>query len=231
MELQTPYRSPANAVLAQEATRAFMTRVYGWMFAGLVVSAATSMYASTSETVLNLVAGRPFIGLLVMFAFTWFVGGQLPRLNAQAAGALFLVYASLLGVFLSPIFIVYRLTSITHIFLLSASMFAALSVFGMVTKKDLSGWGTFLFMGLWGIIGAVVVNALWPMPMLSFVAACAGVLVFSGLTAYDTQKLKAFGAEAEASGARGMAVAGALHLYLDFINLFLSLLRLLGSRR
>lgn len=231
MELQTPYRSPVNAVLAQEATRAFMSRVYGWMFAGLAVSGMVSIFAAQSETVLSIVAGQPLIAFGVMFAFTWFVSGRLASMSAQAAGLLFMVYATMLGAFLSPIFLIYQVGSITRIFFLAASMFGALSVFGMVTKKDLSGMATFLFMGLWGIVAAVVINMIWPVPMLSFVAACAGVVVFSGLAAYDTQKLKNFGAEAEASGARGMAVAGALHLYLDFINLFLSLLRLFGGRR
>lgn len=231
MEFQTPYRSPANEVLAQEATRAFMTRVYGWMFGGLLVSGIASVYAARSEQLMGVVFARPFIPFLVMLGFTWFVGPRLAAMTAPVAGALFLAYSAMMGVFLAPIFFVYELGSITSIFTLAAAMFGALSVFGMVTKKDLSGWGTFLFMGAIGYLGMSVFHYFFPSGMLNFLIGCVGVTVFAGLTAYDTQKLKAFGAEAEASGAHGMAVGGALHLYLDFINLFLSLLRLFGNRR
>ncbi len=231
MELQTPYRSPVNQVLAQEASRAFLARVYGWMFAGLAVSGAVSLLATTNETLMMLVIRQPLISLGVMLAFTWFVTPKLAEMSPAAAGGLFMVYASMMGVFLSPIFLVYELGSISRTFFLSATMFGALSIFALKTKQDLSPMRTFLFMGMWGWFALAMIQFFWPSPMLNFLVGCIGVTVFAGLTAYDTQKLKAFGAEAESRGLRGMAIAGALQLYLDFINLFLSLLRLLGNRR
>lgn len=227
----TPYRTEAATALYAEATRAFMNRVYMWMFVGLGITGATAVYVASSEPAFNVVASNYKFFAIGLMVFTWFAGSALLRLSAGAASALFVVYSAALGALLSTIFYIYEIGSISRIFFLSAGMFAALSIYGTVTKKDLSAWRTFLFMGVIGIAAAVAINLFWPTPMLSFVAACAGVLVFSGLAAYDTQKLRQMGAEAEANGARSIAIAGALHLYLDFINLFLSLLRLLGNRR
>jgi len=231
MELQTPYRSPVNQVLAQEATRAFMARVYGWMFGGLLVSGIVSILASQNQTVMGIVLRQPLISLGVMLVFTFFVSPKLAELSPPAAGALFTVYAAMMGVFLAPIFLRYELGSISRVFFLSSTMFGGLSIFALFTKRDLSPMRTFLFMGMWGWFALAMIQFFWPSPMLNFLVGCIGVTVFAGLTAYDTQKLKAFGADAEARGLRGMAVAGALQLYLDFINLFLSLLRLFGNRR
>ena len=141
-------------------------------------------------------------------------------------------YAGLLGVMLSSVFLAYTGASITRVFFISAATFGALSLYGYTTQRDLSGWGSFLFMGLIGIILASLVNLIWPSNMLQFVISVAGVLVFAGLTAYDTQRIKEmYDAMDDATAAGRKAVMGALSLYLDFINLFLMLLRLVGDRR
>jgi len=129
------------------------------------------------------------------------------------------------------LFVVYQLGSVASAFAITAGTFAAMSVYGTVTKKDLSSWGTFLFMGLVGILIAGLVNIFVGSAMLDFIRSCAAVLIFAGLTAYDTQKLRAFHASSGYSSAASLAISGALTLYLDFINLFLNLLRLMGRRR
>jgi len=147
------------------------------------------------------------------------------------AALLFLGYAALTGVTLSGIFFIYSIGSIGVAFLLTAGSFAALSLYGTVTKRDLSAWGTFLFMGLIGVVLASIVQFWWHSPAFSFALSCATVVVFAGLTAYDTQKLRALGAQYAGAGLTSVTIIGALNLYLDFINLFLALLRLFGDRR
>ena len=209
---QQQYEMPASQVLAQESASAFMAKVYRWMVAGLALSAGTAWVVASSNELFSIVRGLylPLVigQLVVVFAFSMLAR----RLNAVLAGAMFLGYSFLSGLTFSAIFFVYNLPSITTAFLVTAGMFGALSLYGTVTKKDLSSWGTFLFMGLIGII-------------------IASVVVFAGLTAYDTQKLREMHASSGYASEGSLAINGALVLYLDFINLFLALLRLLGSRR
>jgi len=232
MEWETPraHSAAVDARAAQQASAAFMSRVYRWMFLGLAITGVTAMATASSELAVGLVARGYVFWVLGMVGFTWAVSASLPRLSASAAGALFIAYSGFLGFVLSVIFLVYQLGSIGRVFFLTAGVFGALSLYGTITKKDLSAWATFLFIGFWGVFGAAMINLFWPNGMLSFVAACMGVIVFAGLAAYDTQKLRALGAVA-GGGTASLAVTGALHLYLDFINLFLSLLRLFGRRR
>lgn len=155
-------------------------------------------------------------------------------MSATTATAVFIAYSALTGLTLSSIFVVYPIGSIANAFLTATGTFLAMSVYGTVTKRDLTGMGNFLMMGLFGIIIASIVNIFLASSMMDFVISCIGVLIFTGLTAYDTQKLRAFGMNAPVDDATAMrrgALLGALELYLDFINLFLMLLRLFGGNR
>ena len=154
------------------------------------------------------------------------------RLSAAAAQGLFWVYAALMGVSLASLGLIYTATSIGQVFFISAGMFGAVSLWGYTTKRDLTGMGSFLFMGLIGLIIASLVNLYFQSGALAWALSVVGVLVFTGLTAYDTQKIKEMYFEADDTATMGRkAVMGALTLYLDFINLFLSMLRLFGDRR
>lgn len=220
-----------SSVLAQESARTFMQRVYWWMSAGLMLTGGIAWTIARSETLFMAVA--PYLrfmifgtlGLVIVFSMI------AHKVSGPIAAAMFLGYAALNGVMFSVLFVVYELGSIASAFVISAGTFGAMSVYGTVTKKDLSGWGSFLFMGLIGIIIAGIVNIFVQSDLLGFVKSCAAVLIFAGLTAYDTQKLRQHHASSGYSSAMSVAVSGALTLYLDFINLFLNLLRLLGRRR
>ena len=225
-----PAYARSGAVTSTDASRAFMVGVYRWMFVGLGVTAGVALLTVSSPALLQMVVRAGWmlwvaqLGLVVVLSF----GAQ--RLNPALAGALFLAYAGLNGLSFSFVFLVYQLGSLGRVFMLTAGTFGALSIYGAVTKRDLSTWGTFLFIGLFGIVMASIVNLIWPAPALTFVLSCASVLVFGGLTAYDNQKLRAWYQESGGANAAGMSINGALRLYLDFINLFLSLLRLFGRR-
>jgi FtsH-binding integral membrane protein len=214
---------------ARASSRTFMNRVYGWMTAGLAVTAGTAFAIATTPAVLHAVMPLMwpifFLQLALVFGFSF----MSQRVSPAVAGLLFMAYALTNGVVFSTLALRYTGASIAGAFLSTGLTFGALSVYGTVTKKDLSAWGTFLFMGLVGVFVASIVNVFLGSGMLSFVLGCAGVLVFAGLTAYDTQKLRSMHAQ---WGDRGnLAINGALQLYLDFINLFISLLRLFGDRR
>jgi FtsH-binding integral membrane protein len=215
----------------------YMAQVYQWMAAGLLLTAAVAWTAAGSETIMTaLFSSRmPTIVLCVlMIGLPIGLQGMLPRLSAGVATLWFLVYSMVMGLALSSIFLVYTGTSIASTFVVTAGMFGAMSLYGTVTKRDLTGLGSFLMMGLIGIILAMLVNLFLQSPALNFVISVIGVLVFTGLTAYDTQKLRAFGENAPAGDATVMrrgVILGSLTLYLDFINLFLMLLRFFGDRR
>ena len=224
-------RAEVSDILVQESQRAFMSRVYGWMFAGLTVTGLVALFAASSEAVLTQVIQWRWPLFFAQLGLAWGLSGMAQRLSGLVAGALFLLYSIITGLTFSVIFLIYTSASISNAFLLTAGTFGAMSIFGTVTKKNLSGWATFLIMGAIGCVIASVVQAIWPNPMLNFVLGCAGVLVFAGLTAYDTQKLREMHAGAGYSSAATLSIVGALKLYLDFINLFISLLRLFGARR
>jgi FtsH-binding integral membrane protein len=228
---QQTARAEVRDVLAQESQRAFMSRVYGWMFAGLSITGLVALFTATSEPVLMQVIQWRWGLFLAQLGLAFTLSGMARRLSGPVAGALFLAYSVLTGLTFSVIFLIYTSASIGNAFLLTAGTFGAMSLFGTVTKKNLSGWATFLIMGAIGCVIASVVQAIWPNPMLNFVLGCAGVLVFAGLTAYDTQKLREMHAGTGYSSAATLSIVGALVLYLDFINLFISLLRLFGDRR
>lgn len=232
MRYQVPgaVTSDAQQGLAQDATRAFMTRVYAWMFGGLMLTAGTAFVVAATpalmQAVLPLFYPLIIAELVLVFAFSFLVH----KVNPVVAALMFLGYAFLNGLTFSVLSLVYTGASIASTFAVTSLMYGGLTVYGATTKKDLSPWRTFLFMGLIGIVLASIVNIFLASGMLNFVLGCAGVLVFAGLTAYDNQKLREMHrAHGDARGT--LAINGALQLYLDFINLFISLLRLFGQRR
>lgn len=207
-------------------------RVFIWMAMGLAITGLTS-YLTFSSNLLYVIAPYMWGLLIAEFALVWAIGGLINRISFSTATILFAVYSAFNGLTLSTIFAVYTMESIASTFLISAGTFAATAFFGYVTKRDLSKMGSILFMALIGLIIAGVVNIFLKSSMLSFVTSIAGVLIFTGLTAWDMQKIKMFFAEAyeDNETVKKYSVLAALNLYLDFINLFLFLLRLLGNRR
>jgi FtsH-binding integral membrane protein len=202
-----------------------------------LLTAAVAWFAAGSETVMALLFGNSLSLILLtvlLIGLPLGLQGMLPRLSAGVATLWFLVYSAVVGLTFSSILLVYTGTSIASTFVITAGMFGGMSLYGMVTKRDLTGIGNFLIMGLWGIILATVVNIFLQSPGLNFVISAVGVLVFTGLTAFDTQKLRGLGENApldDATVMRRGVILGALTLYLDFINLFLMLLRFVGDRR
>lgn len=211
-----------------------MAGVYGWMAAGLAVSMVAAQLTLSVPNVAQLVFGSRFVfyGLLIAeVGLVWYLGARIMTMTTGAAKAGFLAYAALNGVTLSVIFLAYTADSIASVFFVTAGMFGATSAYGYVTKRDLTGFGSFLFMGLIGILIASVVNIFLKSDMVQWVVSVVGVFVFAGLAAYDTQKIKALMGSVDEGRAGNAAVLGALTLYLDFVNLFLMMLRLFGRRR
>lgn len=227
----------ARADAIDEGLRAYMLRVYNYMAIGLaltgVAAFGTFLAAASSPEFAQLIYGSPlrWVIILAPLALVFFLSFRINKMSVSAAQTSFWIYAALVGVSLSSIFLVYTGTSITRVFFITAASFGGLSLFGYTTKRDLSGWGSFLFMGLIGIIIASLVNIWLASSALQFAVSVIGVLVFAGLTAYDTQQIKEMYYEGDSSLVAGRkAVIGALRLYLDFINLFLMLLQLFGNR-
>jgi FtsH-binding integral membrane protein len=220
-----------------EALNAFMRGVYQWMAGGLGLTAITAYLVASSPALIQAIFGNQilFWGLIIAeFGLVMWISAGIGRLSASMASGLFLLYSGLNGVTLSAILLAYTGSSVVGTFVICAGMFGAMSVYGMVTKKDLTSLGSFMFMGLIGIILASVVNIFLRSPGLEFAISGIGVLVFVGLTAYDTQKLKEMGQTApmeDGTAVRRGTILGALTLYLDFINLFLMLLRFFGQGR
>ena len=216
-----------------EGLRRYMLRVYNYMALGIALTGVVAFAVSTSQEALQLIYGTP-LRWVVMFAplaFVMVISFGLHKLSVAVTQVLFWTFAAAMGLSLSYIFMVYTGGSIARVFFITASAFAALSLYGYTTKKDLSGWGTFLFMGLIGIIIASIVNIFVGSSMLHFIISVAGVLVFAGLTAYDTQNIKSeYMVSDSGEVAEKKAISGALRLYLDFINLFIMLLSLFGNR-
>ncbi|MFI3271891.1 MAG: Bax inhibitor-1/YccA family protein [Pseudomonadota bacterium] len=220
-----------------EVTNAYMRGVYRWMTLGLAVTAALAFTVVSSEQLIELLFTNSFllIGLLVVeVGLVMGITAGINRMSGTTASGLFLLYSALNGITLSAILLVYTQAAVFQAFVTTAGMFLAMSVYGSVTKRDLTGMGSFLTMGLFGLIIASIVNIFMQSTMMEFIISAVGVLIFTGLTAYDTQKLKAFGESAPLNDATAMqrgTILGALTLYLDFINLFIMMLRLFGSSR
>lgn len=219
------------------AGSAYIKQVYVWMTIGLTLTGITAMFVSDSQAIKQIVFGSTlaFIILLIaQFGLVIALSAAIHKMSAGMATAIFMFYSLISGVTFSSIFLVYTVESISAAFFTSAGMFLIMSVYGSVTKRDLTSFGSFLFMGLIGIIIASLINIFLKSSTMSFVVSGIGVLVFTGLTAYDTQKLRKLGTEININdtlGTKRMVILGALTLYLDFINLFLMLLQLLGGRK
>ncbi|MFJ1229745.1 Bax inhibitor-1/YccA family protein [Yersinia proxima] len=222
---------------ANSGIQAYMAQVYGWMTCGLLLTAVVAWYAANTPAVMNFIFSSQitFFGLIIaQLGLVFVISGMVNRLSGSMATSLFMLYSALTGLTLSSILIMYTGASIASTFIICAGMFGAMSVYGYTTKRDLSGMGSMLFMGLIGIVLASIVNIWLKSPALMWAVTYIGVLVFVGLTAYDTQKLKNMGAQLDSNDRdnfRKYSIVGALTLYLDFINLFLMLLRIFGNRR
>lgn len=228
----------ADEAVVAAGVQDYMTKVYGWMTAGLGVTAGVSYLVLTSPAVLEVIFANSFVFMLLFIGQLLLVGavsGWAQRMETGVAAAIFLLYSALNGITFSAVFLAYAADSIINVFVTSALAFAALSLFGLTTKRDLSGWGSFLFIGLIGVMLAFVVEMFLGTGALGFAATVIGVIVFAGLTAYDSNRIKEQYLEIAGTDAAFMtgrfAVRGALTLYLDFVNLFLLLLRLFGDRR
>lgn len=221
-----------KALAYSEGLRAYMLSVYNYMALGLGLTGGVALLVVSSPTLLQAIMPMMLLFIIAPVVLVFFLSFKINTMKYSTAQAVFWLYAALNGVAFSTIFLAYTYESIARVFFITAGMFAAMSLYGYTTKKDLTSMGSFLFMGLIGLIIASLVNIFWPNSMLQFIISIAGVIIFTGLTAYDTQSIKneyTEGSSIEVAGKR--AIFGALRLYLDFINLFLMMLRLMGDRR
>ncbi|MDA0991692.1 MAG: Bax inhibitor-1/YccA family protein [Verrucomicrobia bacterium] len=241
------FAGTAQQAAIDEGLRAYMLRVYNYMASGLALTGIVALVIAQMSVVTGeagqivgltqlgqtlFASGFKWVVMLAPLAFVLFLSFGLHRMSFMTAQGVFWAFAAAMGVSMTTIFLTYTGTSVARVFFISAGTFAAMSLYGYTTKKDLSGFGTFLFMGLVGIIIASIVNMFMQSSALQFAISVIGVLVFVGLTAYDTQNIKNEYSEfhdRETSGK--LAISGALRLYLDFINLFIMLLHLFGDRR
>ena len=221
---------------AADAARvgAFLRAVYGWMFAGLGVTAFVAFTVTGSPALVRAIASNQilFFGLIIgELGLVFFLSARVNRLSPGTAAGLFVLYSALNGATLSLVLLAYAGASVATTFLVTAGMFGALALFGSTTRRSLAGVGQFVFMGLIGVILASIVGIFWHSPALQFAISVVGVIVFTGLTAYDAQRLKQMATVTPEGQVGSYAIVGALALYLDFINLFLFMLRFLGGRR
>jgi hypothetical protein len=233
-EMTPPTAFDTPLAIGAERVTAFLRKVYGWMFVGLGITAAVAFAVASSPAILQVIFGNwfLFIGLMVAeLGLVVALSARVDKMAPRTAAALFVVYSALNGATLSIILLAFTGASIATTFLVAAGMFGALALYGTTTRRSLAGIGQFVFMGLIGLVIAMVVGVFWKAPALQFVISVVGVLVFTGLTAWDAQRLKAIAAVTPDNQIAGRSVVGALRLYLDFINLFLFLLRFLGARR
>ncbi len=237
------YTAPVETTVVNEGLRQYLMKVFNYMAGGLCITALVSWLMVSNPSILRIfynitpqgasLSGFGWLAflapLVIVFAFGWVIN----RGTASQVKGVFWLYSALMGVSLCPILLLYTGESITRVFLITAATFGAMSLYGYTTKRDLSGMGSFLFMGLIGIIIASLVNAFFLKSTgMSYAISFISVLVFTGLTAYDIQNIKAMYVDYEDSEtASKKAVAGALSLYLDFINIFIHLLQLIGDRK
>jgi FtsH-binding integral membrane protein len=223
-----------TTVASAERVSTFLRAVYGWMAVGLGITASVAWAIYQSPATMQAIAANPILrwgSILAPLGLVFFLSARVNKMAPNTAAAVFAVYSALNGVMFSFVLAVYSGVSIATTFVVTAGMFGALALFGTTTKRSLAGAGQFFFMGLIGLILASVVGFFWHSSALQFVISVVGVIVFTGLTAWDAQRLKLMAAAVPEGRFGSYAVVGALSLYLDFINLFLFLLRFLGDRR
>jgi FtsH-binding integral membrane protein len=224
---------PSTAV-SGERIAAFLRAAYGWMCAGLAITAVTAWFVASSPSLLRTIARSGPLYLVLVIAqlgIVFVLSSRVQRLSASTASWLFIGYSMLTGVTLSFMMLVYTGETLTSTFVVAAGMFGAMALYGTVARRSLAGWGQFLFMGLIGVVLASIVGLFWQNDGFQFVISFIGVIVFTGLAAYDAQRLKSMALMTSAGETGSYAIVGALALYLDFVNLFLMLLRLQGGGR
>ena len=224
--------SAEQQAVFDEGLRQHMLRVYNYMASGLAITGIVAYIVMTNEAVLEAVYGVRWMIFFAAIGMAFFFGMRIHKMSFAAAQMTFWVFAVVMGLWMGPIVAEYTGASIARVFFITAGMFAGMSLYGYTTKRDLTGWGSFLFMGMIGIfIGFLVNGFLIQSSAMHFAMAGIGVIVFTGLTAYDTQRIKNDYAEHFDGETLGkLAIMGALHLYLDFINLFIMLLQFFGNR-
>lgn len=223
-----------SQAISADVIRTYVQRVYAWMVGGLLLTTASAVLVASSETLQSAIFGTPLVWvvLLAPLAMVFFLSARIDRMKPSTAAGTFIAYALTNGLSFGSIFLVYDLGSIFQVFFIAAGMYAGAAIFGYTTKRDLTGMGSFLFMGLIGLILASIVNVFLGSSVLEFAVSIIGVLIFTGLTAFEMNKIKeqAIVMYAGEGLAHKRAIIGALSLYLNFINLFLYLLRLFGNR-
>ena len=209
-------------------------KVYFWMSIALVITGLTSWVVSGNQAIMNFILGTRWgiwVLLIIQFSMVWYLSARIMQMTLQAASVTFILYSVLCGVTFSYIFLLFSTGTIAICFFITAGMFLMMSLFGFFTKKDLSSWGSFLIMGLFGIIIASVANFFFHSKTLYWIISYIGIIIFVGLTAYDTQKLKALIGQEDNEENQKIALIGALALYLDFLNIFLFMLSIFGGGR
>jgi FtsH-binding integral membrane protein len=236
MQFERASRVGAASAQYDMGLRAYMLKIYNYMAIALGLTGVVALGTASSPALMQAIYGTPlqWVVALAPLGIVMFLSFRVMKLSTAAAQAWFWVFAAAMGLSLSSIFMLYTGQSIARVFFITAGVFGSMSLYGYTTKKDLTGMGSFLIMGLWGLIIASLVNMFMHSSALQFAISAIGVLIFTGLTAYDTQKIKHMyyavgGGNAEVAGKA--AIMGALTLYLDFINLMLMLLRFFGDRR
>ena len=231
---EQPYNSGQPAAVDQSFVAKYITKVYGWMFLGLAITGVVAYLISTSPAAQALVFGSifTFIGLFVLQIFlVGFLSVRIHKMSSATATAIFLFYAALVGVTFSALLIQYEASKLATVFGMTAGTFGVMTAVGYFTKQDLTSFGRIMIMGLVGVVIASVINIFLASPGLYWIISYVGVAVFVGLIAYDTQKIKAYALLDSEEDRKKGAILGALALYLDFINLFIMLLRLFGGSR
>jgi uncharacterized protein len=230
------WNQPVNVAVEAQVARvtAFLSKVYGWMFLGLLITAGTAFVVASSPLLIETFILNRILFWILLFGqlgLVFYLSVRVEKISPTAAAALFMVYSATVGITSSVILLIYTGASLFSTFVVTAGMFGALALFGTFTRRSLAGVGQFMFMGLIGLIIASVVGLFWQNSALQFVISVVGVIVFTGLTAWDAQRLKQMAVALPDGRVGAYAVVGALSLYLDFINLFFFLLRFMGGRK